>query len=228
MNVLAQIITLFDIVAIQEIRDSSGTAIEDLEAIVDLLGTDYEYVIGPRLGRTSSKEQYAFMYKSGSITVTNTSTYPDTEDVFHREPFIGQFLYGNTSFVIGTIHIDPDEATSEINKLPDVFSYIQNEYSSTAKTMVLGDYNADCSYFDEDEMTVPLRDNQYYWVIGNDLDTNLATSDCTYDRIVTINIDQSEIDSSGVYLFDEVHNLTSDEAKDISDHYPVWISLKWM
>ncbi len=227
MNTLAQIITSFDIVAIQEIRDSSGTAIDKLEKAVDSLGTDYEYVIGPRLGRTSSKEQYAFIYKADSITVNNTITYPDTEDNFHREPFIGQFLYGNTTFVIGTIHTDPDEATPEINKLVDVFDYIKNKYSKTTKMMIVGDYNADCRYFDEDEMAAPLRDSQYYWVTGNELDTNLATSDCTYDRIVTMNIDQSEIDSSGVYLFDEVHGLRLDEAKDVSDHYPVWISLKW-
>ena len=57
MSILASIISNFDIVAIQEIRDKSGTAIKKLENAVDAKGINYEYVIGPRLGRTSSKEQ---------------------------------------------------------------------------------------------------------------------------------------------------------------------------
>lgn len=60
MEILAETIARYDIVAIQEIRDKTGTAIEKLEVEVDSLGTDYEFIISPRLGRTSSKEQYAF------------------------------------------------------------------------------------------------------------------------------------------------------------------------
>jgi len=61
MEVLASIISQFDIVAIQEIRDKSGKAIKDLEVAVDDLGENYDFIIGPRLGRTSSKEQYAYI-----------------------------------------------------------------------------------------------------------------------------------------------------------------------
>ncbi len=226
MNTLAQIVAAFDIIAIQEIRDSSGKAIDALETAVDALGIDYSYVIGPRLGRTSSKEQYAYMYKADTVNVTSTYTYIDTADDFHREPFIVHFLYANHHFAIASIHTDPDEATYEINKLPDVFTYIQDTFSTTGNIMMVGDYNADCRYFNEDDMTVLLRDNKYHWIIENNVDTNIATSSCTYDRIVTTNIDQSEIDSSGVYLFDELHGLTPEEAKAVSDHYPVWVALK--
>ncbi len=87
MKVLAQTITNFDIVAIQEIRDKSGTAIKKLETVVDALGTDYDYIIGPRLGRTSSKEQYAFIYNTETIVAGEVYTYDDSEkDLFHREP----------------------------------------------------------------------------------------------------------------------------------------------
>jgi len=63
MEVLANIISQFDVVAIQEIRDKSGKAIKDLEVAVDDLGENYDFIIGPRLGRTSSKEQYAYIYR---------------------------------------------------------------------------------------------------------------------------------------------------------------------
>jgi len=56
MEVLSKIISPFDVVAIQEIRDKSGKAIKDLEVAVDGLGENYDFLIGPWLGRSNSKE----------------------------------------------------------------------------------------------------------------------------------------------------------------------------
>ena len=67
METLASIISQFDIVAIQEIRDKSGKAIKDLVVAVDALGENYDFIIGPRLGRTNSKEQYAYFYRVSTI-----------------------------------------------------------------------------------------------------------------------------------------------------------------
>ncbi|MBO4522538.1 MAG: endonuclease/exonuclease/phosphatase family protein, partial [Methanomicrobium sp.] len=59
MNVLADIIRTYDIIAVQEIRDSSGTALDNLLRQVNSDGSSYAYLVSERLGRTSSKEQYA-------------------------------------------------------------------------------------------------------------------------------------------------------------------------
>jgi hypothetical protein len=64
MDVLSKIISQSDIVAIQEIRDKSGQAIKDLEVAVDDLGRNYDFLVGPRLGRSNSKEQYAAFTES--------------------------------------------------------------------------------------------------------------------------------------------------------------------
>jgi deoxyribonuclease-1/deoxyribonuclease-1-like protein len=64
------------------------------------------------------------MYRSDSITALSSYTYSDSDDRFHREPFIGHFkVTGNPfDFVIINIHTDPDEATEEINTLPAVLN----------------------------------------------------------------------------------------------------------
>ena len=86
MATLASIISQFDIVAIQEIRDKSGKAIKDLEVAVDDLGMNYDFIIGPRLGRTNSKEQYAYMYRVSTIRPGESYTYKETSgDAIHRE-----------------------------------------------------------------------------------------------------------------------------------------------
>ena len=227
MDILADTISKFDLVAIQEIRDKTGTAINDLEAAVDALGTDYDYIVGPRLGRSTSKEQYAYIYNTGTITAGSSYTYDDTaRDIFSRNPYIAEFraVAGSFDFVLISIHTAPDDATQEINALHDVVQDAQAHFKDEKDFIVLGDFNADCSYFDEDNMASPLRAGCYKWVITNEIDTNLAKSFCTYDRIVITKAATAEdyADECGVYRFDQIHDLTAKAAKKVSDHYPVY------
>ena len=226
MDILARTIAEFDIVAIQEIRDISETAIIDLENAVDSLGSDYDVILGPRLGRTKMKEQYAFIFRTSKIHYAESYTYDDSvSDLFHREPFIGSFsmVDGNFDFVLVTIHTDPDEAAEEIDSLPLVMEDAKAHFPGEQDIILLGDLNADGTYFDEDDMSVPLRNDFYIWLITNDMDTNVATSSCTYDRIlITEDFDPNYTISAGVFRFDQVFSLTDTEAQDVSDHYPVW------
>lgn len=223
MDVLAEIIRNYDVVAVQEIRDSSGTALPALVEKVNEGGLGYMYVVGERLGRTSSKEQYAFIYNPATVIVTNPQTYPEPNgtDPFHREPYMVTVdaVDGSFDATLIVIHTDPDEATAEINALADVMAYAVTNYGDP-DVILMGDFNADGSYFDEDSVT-PLH--AYHWLIPNSADTTVSTSPNTYDRIVitdpAMNYYTGE---SGVDLFDVAYNLTFDEAKAVSDHYPVY------
>lgn len=60
MKVLSKTIRNFDIVAVQEIRDASQTALPALRnSINNMAGPKYDFIVSERLGRTTSKEQYA-------------------------------------------------------------------------------------------------------------------------------------------------------------------------
>lgn len=134
MNVLADIVRTYDVVAIQEIRDKSQTALPELVDLVNSDGSQYDFVVSERLGRTSSKEQYAYIYNTQTAEVTGTpETYPEPEDTdpFHRQPYIAAIssTQGNFDAVLMVIHTDPDEATEEINALDNVLSYAQSFYT---------------------------------------------------------------------------------------------------
>ncbi|MDL1978325.1 MAG: endonuclease/exonuclease/phosphatase family protein [Deltaproteobacteria bacterium] len=225
MEVLADMITRFDVVAIQEIRNKSGTAIVKLESEVDALGSDYAVITGPRLGRTTSKEQYAFMYRTSTIEpVGDTYTYkePGGTDPFHREPFIGKFRsrLGRFDFVLITVHTDPDEATAEICSLDTVLDDARIQYPDEGDFIILGDLNADCRYYNESEPN-PIPGT--LWLIPDTADTTVKSTVCTYDRIIiTSEADEDHTGTSEVYRFDTVHDLTNTQAAKVSDHYPVY------
>ncbi len=70
MATLANIIQNFQVVAIQEIRTQNDYFIDEfLRTYVNQNGRKYDKVVGPRLGRTNSKEQYAFLYDTAAIEV---------------------------------------------------------------------------------------------------------------------------------------------------------------
>lgn len=57
MEHIVNIIENYDLVAIQEIRDIDAVTYS-MKKLMDLLGSEWAYVISRRLGRTKSKEQY--------------------------------------------------------------------------------------------------------------------------------------------------------------------------
>ncbi len=227
MYVLGQTIRSYDLIAIQEIRDSSGTALPALLAEVNRDGSRYAYVASERLGRTVSKEQYAYFYNADTVRLLGLpQTYPEPQgtDPFHREPFIIWFegIHDPVSAVCAVIHADPDEATEEIDALADVVDWIYATYPSEPNVIVMGDFNADGRYFDEESYT-PLRASEYHWLIENDVDTTTGDTVWTYDRIV---ITESLIDeytgTAGVFRYDERFGVTPPLLTAVSDHYPVY------
>ena len=139
MDVLSKTIRNFDIVAVQEIRDASQTALPALKnSVNNMAGPKYDFVVSDRLGRTSSKEQYAYLYNTQTMQqIGSPYTYPDSNDMFQREPYVAEFKArnGNFDFVLITIHTDPDTATQEINYLPAVVENAKGMYQGEVITL---------------------------------------------------------------------------------------------
>lgn len=221
MDMIAKVVKHFDIVAIQEIRDKTTTAISTL---MKRLGKKYTYSIGERQGRSNSKEQYVFVYDKTKIKqISKGYTYNDSKDIFEREPFIARFKTkkGNFTFVLINIHIKPSKVLSEINQLDDVIASAKQKFRREDDFIVLGDMNADCSYFDENK-TIDLKSKKFKWLIGNEHNTTVAKSNCTYDRIIATQGIKRDFKRSGVYRFDKIYNLAHKFTKKVSDHFPVF------
>src|SRR4029079_1304380 len=94
MQTIVSTLKNFALIAIQEVRAVSQ---DILPQLIDLLNADgkyrYDYAIGPRLGLTNSKEQYAFIFDTASIEIDRYQLYTvdDPDDLLHREPLVGWF-----------------------------------------------------------------------------------------------------------------------------------------
>nr|KAG5708415.1 hypothetical protein BaRGS_026142 [Batillaria attramentaria] len=237
---IRQIVERYDVLHAQEIRDSSEESVHEL--IADLNAgipteASFDVIISPPIGRTTYKEQYAYIYKKDRVAVYDSYVYDDTaHDVFEREPYsalIGPISNSSDKFALIGLHAKPADAVAEIGFLKDVITDVKTKFGSGVETLVVGDLNADCSYATYNKRVQAgdyLTTNfSYVWLIGENADTTVREStDCAYDRLVVPSTIASRVVSGSAVSFDfgEWLGINEDTSLDVSDHYPVEMKLR--
>lgn len=110
---IAEIISRFDILAIQEVCNDLGA----LDALVGLLGRDYDYIVtdvtegpggnGERLGFIFDKSKARFQGVAGELVLPDSMQIIDEgkKRQFSRTPFMCSFQSGWFKFMFSTVHI---------------------------------------------------------------------------------------------------------------------------
>lgn len=224
VDILARIVREFDVVAVQEIRSQDQDVVPTFVEVINSTGRQYDYVIGPRLGRTSSKEQYAFIFDRASLEIDRSQLYTidDPDDLLHREPLVGWFRTKGVpteaafTFSLVNIHTDPDETDQELNALDDVFRIVRNDGRQEDDVILLGDLNVSHKNLGELGQIPGIA-----WVIANTPTNTRGTKE--YDNLIYQTQATTEFTGlGGVFDFMQQYNLTMDQALEVSDHLPVW------
>ena len=230
---LVDTVLQYDLVAIQEIKDIDETVPYNfLAELNNASGNFWNMSLSVRSGTQaddqSSQEQYAYYYNHSVFReIGEGELYNDSaNDYFQREPYRAQFellnASGNSSgfdFTLFTIHTKPASALAEIDALHEVIQSYQENDTTETDVILLGDLNADCSYATAQELwESPLRQPQYNWLVNDIADTTVSSTDCAYDRIITLDdLNGRLVGSWGID--------TSITNTSVSDHYPVWFDL---
>ncbi len=226
MDTLARVIRNFDIVAIQEIRTPNENFLPEFIKRVNAQGARYDFAIGPRLGDTSSKEQYAFVFDRESVEINRSQIYTmeDPENWMHREPLVAQFRVRGPhiddafTFTLVNIHTDPSpqSLTREINVLDNIYRAVRNDGLDEDDVILMGDFNVDDRHFGE------LAEIPGMVCVISGEPTNTART-AQYDNIVFNEVTTTEYSGKqGVFDFRQEFQLTKDQAARVSDHLPVW------
>jgi len=228
VDVLARVVRGFDVVAIQEVRAKSDTVIPQFVAAVNADGSRYQYVVGPRLGRTSSKEQYAFIYDSTRIEIDpgSVGTMPEPADRLHRPPLHARFRVranppeNGFSFWLVDTHTDPDEVKQEVDALADVFVAMRSLRPDEDDVILLGDFNASPAQFGKIKNIPGIG-----WAVSNATTNTRRTK--TYDNLVFVPAATAEYTGRwGVLDLQDTFGLPLEKALEVSDHNPVWAAFR--
>jgi deoxyribonuclease-1-like protein len=192
----------------------------------------YESIISPLLGSTSYKERLVYLYRQKSSKIRILSSYiynGSVSQIFERPPFILHIKlssFGEIVFI--GVHLKPDNVYNEFRSLRTVI----NELKGKSSIILLGDFNADCSYLNNAKKKEVQKNyfSEFQWLIDDRTETNLLQS-CSYDRIiVSSGLNQWKkinwkYQTNKTFPFDKQFHLTKELALQISDHYPVEVEI---
>ena len=223
MEALAQIIRKFDVVAIQEIRSQNEDLIPNFVKRINGTGLHYDYVIGPRVGYTSVKEQFAYIFNTERVQVDHQSVYTigDPENMLHREPLVASFItkvdpVQAFTFTLVNLHTDPDDVPEEVDALAEVYRVVRRSPQQEDDIILLGDFNADDRHLGRLGQlpgVVPL-------IAG--VATN-ARQTKQYDNLLIHRPSTTEYAGrSGVLDVMRFINRSLKDTLLVSDHFPVW------
>jgi endonuclease/exonuclease/phosphatase family metal-dependent hydrolase len=217
-------VRFFDVVAIQEVRAKTQDVLPRFVAAINAEGAHYDFAIGPRLGRSVSKEQYAFIYNTDTIDIDRESVYTvsDPQDLMQREPMVAGFRARGPpaseafTFSLVDVHTEPDQATHECDVMADVFQAVRRDGRNEDDVIVLGDFNEDDHHFGRLGQ-LPYITCAITGVTSNTRGTKL------YDNLVFDSRATTEFTGrAGVLNLMTQFQLSMAEALEVSDHFPVW------
>ncbi|BCS88498.1 endonuclease/exonuclease/phosphatase family protein [Pseudodesulfovibrio sediminis] len=156
---IAEVISAFDIIAIQEIcRDMTP-----LKKVMRLLGTSYDYIVTDVTeGRSGNIERLGFIYNTDKVRFRNVAgeiVLPWKDQIsdvtkkrqFARTPFSCAFQSGWFRFIFSTVHIyygkqskNSEEYKRRVSEINSVARFLANRAKSEKDNHILvGDFNID-------------------------------------------------------------------------------------
>ncbi|RME92362.1 MAG: hypothetical protein D6767_03380 [Candidatus Hydrogenedentota bacterium] len=216
---IAEIVSRFDLTAIQELRDKSRKTMKKLKETLLSRGFPAAYVASDRVGISRVKEQMVFLFNREKLRLRKDRLWSNPGNSYSRPPYEAFFFTKyNHTFSALTIHTRPSEAETEIRTLSEQIK-VENK-----PDLLTGDWNADCSYFNRN--LLPQFFPDYDWSFPNPPDSTVGKTTCLYDQLALKKRSRWYFRKKPrVFRFDWIADKYGFARKKISDHYPVYATV---
>lgn len=222
-EMLVRILRRFDVVALQGIQSNRDDILPLLVERLNQSGRNYDYMIGPRVGRSAPLEQFAYIFDTQRLETDRYQLYTveDPDDLMIREPLVAWFRTKGHSqhhaftFSMINVRIDPDFAQRERELLPSLISAVQNDGRGEDDWIMLGDFvGGDAELFPLTKMAARLA------LIGipTDVGGTQMLDEIVFSGPATVEFNGKV----GAYDFLRQYNLSLEQALEVSEHLPVW------
>ena len=125
------------------------------------------------------------VFSSSPSSHTHTHTHTHTLLITSSHPSSSSSSSDIPQFFLIGIHTQPSNVLAELNALVEVYEEAVNHFG-TENGIMLGDFNADCSYLSQRRYNTLLlvTDSRFTWLLDTSIDSTTGNSDCAYDRCV--------------------------------------------
>ena len=232
----AKILSLFDIVALQEVMKKDGIIrlTKELERVSN---EKWAYHLSPYSVGNSKKygEYYGFLYKKNKVTfIKSFGFYKENKNEFIREPYGVMFKSGKFDFILVNNHLlfgdKKEDRQNEAKELHKVYDYFQSLDAKEKDVIILGDFNLPA--YDNAFKDLFKHKDQIYYAIDPKYKTTIGKSSLanSYDNFFYSFVHTKEYTgNNGTYDFTEDFVKKYGDKrfltlrKEISDHIPVFM-----
>jgi hypothetical protein len=224
LETLALVIQRFDVIAVQQIHSREPNLLPQLVDRVNESGREFDYVIGPQVGRGGNEEQFAFLFDTNRVDIDRYELYTigDPDDLLRYEPLVGWFRAKGAepdeafTFTLVNMHTDPQEFERETSILESVLQRVRNDQRGEDDCIALGDFQADA------DTVQRLAQVASVLFVVRDTPTDLRHTEQRHNILLERHATREFTGRSGVFDFPREMNLTVPAAELISSHLPVW------
>lgn len=240
LELVATVLSGYDLIALQEVMKEEALMelianLESLTSEIEGVDVDWDCVLSRKLGRSTYKESYAFIWRRDKVRKIPDSDFVarDDEDHFIREPFVATFLSGNFDFTLISAHFifgkSKRERRDEARAVADIFESIQNQDNSENDIILLGDFNLPPN----DKGWAEIKDvNSMTWILNPPAKTTVGNNGMKnlYDNIWFQSQYLSEYTDEGE-TYEFMHDIFEEDKygnsrTHVSDHIPIYAVFK--
>ena len=229
---IAEIISRFDLIAIQEVRDN----MQDFNSVCKILGNDWGVFTSiVTQGKSGNSERLAFVYDKRTVSFRNIAgqvVLPKNEndDQFARSPYIIRFQSGWLKFDICTAHIyygkdsiKSPEYQRRVNEIKTLVNYCADHFikkDQASNLFILGDFNIETKTSETYEAATSSLFDIPDSILKTVLTGSNVKKDKIYDQILYYNkYKDLTFTKAGIFDFYEtVFNDFSSYSKRILQH----------
>lgn len=223
LEALTAILKPFEIIAIQGIQSDRDDILPILVERLNQSGRKYDYLIGPRVGRPPQFQQFGFLFDTSRIETDRYQLYSidDPENLMNFEPLVGWFRCKEAptdesfTFSLVNVRINLASAAAEQVLLPNLFHAVVNDGRKEDDVLVVGDFGgnpARIPQFNTDSVRLAFRD------IPTDVSGSSASQGILFPTKGTTEFSGK----AGVLDFLRRHNMSLEQALEVSPNLPVW------
>lgn len=223
-EVLGQVLSRFDVVALEEIRARNQGLVVRLVEQLNAAGRQYDYAIAPTVQADVVEQYSAFLFDATSIEVDRFSV--DTIEAagtrLTNKPLVGQFRARGAAadeaftFRLLAVAVEPTLGETELPLVAAAYRALRDRGQEEDDLILLGTFNADRPQMAQLEQSLGL-----FSAIDNMPTTTRGTG--IADNIVFHRRATAEFTGrAGVVDLLREFNLNVQEAMEISEHLPVW------
>lgn len=231
---IAEVISRFDLIAIQEVRDD----LTDFNNICKILGNDWgSFISLVTDGVSGNRERMAFLYDKRTVSFKNVAGQiilpgESYKNAFARAPYMIRFQSGWLKFDICTVHIyygkaskTSDEYKRRVTEIENLTGFLKKNYVEKERSnnlFVLGDFNIEDTLSDTYKAATSSSFKIPDAILKNKLAGSNVKQDKIYDQILYYNkFSDITFKNAGIFdfyktVFNNFDNYKDRIAKHIS------------